>query len=267
MGNKLKEITYLTRKRLKENDIVLPNDYSKEFEITAKQLNIDILDSDVILKDLNQDIDKVNVIVNSTNDNLTKLQDSTKKAQIAVVNRDLSTLNIVSEELIKMKKKVSILQKELFSDTLTGAYNRKWFFNQYLENEKFKDSGKLAFIDLNKFKDINDTYGHLIGDQVLKYLVIFLKKEFQYKGVDIVRYAGDEFIILFSKEITEKLNIEELLSDSKRELSSKRLKSSKFENIQFSFSYGLVDFKKEDNVEEILEKSDKLMYEDKQSMR
>ncbi len=267
MGNKLKEITYLTIKRLKKNDIILPADYSKEFKETAQELKVDISDSNIVLKDLNQETDRVNEIVNSTNENLTNIQNSTKKAQIAVANKDEVTLNTVSQELLEMREKVNILQRELFSDALTGAYNRKWLFTQYLQEDNFKNSGKLAFIDLNKFKMINDTYGHLIGDQVLKYLVSFLKKELAYEGVDVVRYAGDEFIVLFSAEAVKELNIELLLEQSQKKLASRKLKSSKFENIQFSFSYGLVDFKNEDNIEQILEKSDKLMYENKQKMR
>ncbi len=267
MGNKLKEITYLTIKRLKKDDIILPADYSKKFQETAQELKFDISDTNIVLKDLNQESDRVNEIVNSTNENLTNIQNSTKKAQIAVANKDEATLNTVSQELLEMRKKVNMLQKELFSDALTGAYNRKWLFTQYLQEDSFKDSGKFAFIDLNKFKDINDTYGHLIGDQVLKYLVVFLKKELNYEGVDVVRYAGDEFIVLFSSEAVKKLNIEVLLEENQKKLALRKLKSSKYDNIQFSFSYGLVDFKYGDNIEEILEKSDKSMYENKQKMR
>ena len=65
-----------------------------------------------------------------------------------------------------------------------------------LDDGKFQNDGKMAFIDLNKFKIINDTHGHLLGDLVLKYLVKFLQKELAYEGVNVMRYAGDEFMVL-----------------------------------------------------------------------
>ncbi len=67
----------------------------------------------------------------------------------------------------------------------------------------------MAFIDLNKFKIINDTHGHLLGDLVLKYLVKFLQKELAYEGVNVMRYAGDEFMVLFSASAVKRLNVEE----------------------------------------------------------
>lgn len=267
MSNKLKEVTYLTVKNLKKHDIILPGTYSSTFENIAKRLEVNFDNENIILNDLQQDVNHVDSIVKKTNENLTSLHKSTFDAQKAIIDKDTESLKSIHKELSKMQKQIDFLQKELFSDPLTSAYNRKWFSDCYLENEKFQNDGFIAFIDLNKFKIINDEYGHIIGDQVLKYLVKFLQKELKYPGVDVIRFAGDEFIILFHKEKTSSLNISKIMKDAQDKLSQQKLKSAKIKELQFSFSYGLTSFKKGQNVEFILDIVDELMYKNKEENR
>lgn len=267
MGNKLKEVTYLTVKNLKNEDIILPGKYSNTFENFAKGLELNLENEKVILKDLNHDSEHVKDIINKTSANLDQFYKSTTDAQIAIQNKDEVSLDKINKEIAEMKRQINSLQKQLFSDPLTGAYNRKWFSDEYLDDDNFKNDGFITFIDLNKFKIINDTYGHLVGDQVLKYLVKFLKQELQKPGVDIVRYAGDEFLILFNKDKTSVINIDKIISDAQEKLSRQKLKSAKIDELQFSFSFGIAAFKKGDNVENILDQVDELMYKNKQENR
>lgn len=267
MGNKLKEVTYLTVKDLKSQDIILPSKYSSTFENMAKKLEVDFNKEDVILKDLRQNEEHVDKIVKKTNESLCTLQKSTTDAQKAIEEKNDDSLKAIREELSAMQKQIDFLQKELFSDPLTSAYNRKWFMEYYLNEEKFQNEGFIAFIDLDKFKQINDTYGHIAGDQVLKYLVKFLKSELNYEGVEVIRYAGDEFIILFDKNRTANLDIKSLMNHTQEKLSKQKLKSAKIKELSFSFSYGLVEFKVGHELEYILEIVDKLMYENKQGLR
>lgn len=267
MTTKLKEITFLTIKNLKNNEIILPGDYLKVFDQIAKELKLDLQDNLLMEKELSYSTDKINKIVEKTSKNLTQMHSSTKKAQKAILDKDDVSLSSISDEISDMQKQISFLQKELFSDTLTQAYNRKWFNDSYLKEEKFPENGKFAFLDINKFKTINDTYGHLIGDQVLKYLVKFLQSQLNYPSVHIIRYAGDEFIILFGEDVISEINVEDKMKDVQEKLSNQKLKSAKIDNLQFSFSYGLIDYKKDDSLVDILTKADKLMYENKQKSR
>lgn len=267
MSNKLKEVTYLTVKDLKSQDIILPSKYSTTFENMAKKLEVDFDKEDVILKDLHQNEEHVDRIVKKTNESLCTLQKSTSDAQKAIEEKNDESLRAIREELTAMQKQIDFLQKELFSDPLTGAYNRKWFMEYYLNEEKFQNHGYIAFIDLDKFKLINDTYGHITGDQVLKYLVKFLKNELNYPGVEVIRYAGDEFIIVFDKEKTSNLDIESLMNHTQEKLSRQKLKSAKIKELSFSFSYGLTPFSVGHELEYILEIVDKMMYKNKQKKR
>ena len=165
----------------KEADIIVYNDkqcLSPYIVIECKKEDISELEfrNNFVQHTLYEVIrnEQVDIVVKKTNDNLDMLHQSTTNAQKAIEINDQESLKEITSELIKMKKQINFLQKELFSDPLTGAYNRRWFSDYYLQDERFQNDGFIAFIDLDKFKRINDKYGHIIGDQVLKYLVKFL---------------------------------------------------------------------------------------------
>ena len=264
MTNKLKEATFLTIKDLKRQSIILPGRYSDVFEYHAKNLDLNIDDKKIIIKDLQQDEKYIDKIVKKTSESLTELQEKTTSARKAIQDKDEQSLSTINDELLKMQDQIDFLQKELFSDPLTNAYNRKWLSDNYLKDNAFVNNGFFAFLDLNKFKFINDNYGHIVGDHVLKYLVKFLEKEFEHPSINIVRYAGDEFIVLFNKDKSTILNVDKKMKEAQEKLSKLQLKSAKIKELKISFSYGMTSFKKEDNFDKILEIADELMYENKQ---
>ena len=266
MSNKLEEITYLTIKDLKKLSIILPGKYSDIFASHAKELKVDLDDEKVILKDLQEDSAYVDSIVKKTSENITALQ-TTTNARKAIHDKDEASLSIINKDLEEMQKQIDYLQKELFSDPLTGAYNRKWFSDYYLENDLFKNDGFMVFLDLDKFKFINDNYGHIVGDQILKYLVKFLEKELDNPDVDILRYAGDEFIILFNKKKSSIINPDKRMKEIQEKLSKLVLTSAKIKKLKFSFSYGITSFTKDNNIEDILCIADELMYKNKKENR
>jgi diguanylate cyclase (GGDEF)-like protein len=96
-------------------------------------------------------------------------------------------------------RRVSLLEKENITDPLTGIYNRR-YMERRLEEEFFharrSDSPlSILLVDIDHFKQINDTYGHPVGDLVLSYLAK-LMLDF-IRGSDILaRFGGDEFVII-----------------------------------------------------------------------
>jgi diguanylate cyclase (GGDEF)-like protein len=267
MANALKQVTYITKKQLSKYDIVLPSEYSKLFEENAKQVGLDIDKEDIVLSNLQYDENKVNSIVKKTNKHLTQLNNSAKEAQTAIINKDEKTLHNIGENISNMKEQIEFLQSELFTDTLTKTKNRRWFNDFHLKDNKFIDNGCLVFIDLNDFKYINDTYGHVLGDQVLKYLANFLKTSLPFDFVDIARYAGDEFMVIFNKSYSDTKSLEKDMNNIQKALSKKTLRSKYFENIKFNFSYGLALFSKDDEFDKILESADAKMYINKKKMK
>jgi diguanylate cyclase (GGDEF)-like protein len=87
-------------------------------------------------------------------------------------------------------------------DDLTGLYNDRWFHVHLTETLTAADlSGSecvLIFLDLDHFKSINDTYGHLTGSQVLREMGTLLTQAVDRSDATIARYGGDEFVIVMS---------------------------------------------------------------------
>lgn len=74
-------------------------------------------------------------------------------------------------------------------------------------------------------------------------------------------------MVLFTGEILNTLDVEKTMLEIQTKLSKQKLKSAKVESLQFSFSFGIVDFKQGDKIENILEQADELMYENKMKNR
>lgn len=79
------------------------------------------------------------------------------------------------------------------TDDLTGVWNKR-----YLENrlKNLNKNSVIALVDLDNFKSINDSHGHLAGDAIIRYLTLVIRENIR-KGDDICRYGGDEFIVIF----------------------------------------------------------------------
>lgn len=166
---------------------------------------------------------------------------------------------------ISLSQSVKVYQTAAITDELTNVYNRSAFnfFIDYLSDLTEKDDGtdfSLALIDVDKFKEINDTYGHPVGDQILK----FISYEMQTLSLPgqhyICRIGGDEFAIIHYQTIQKaEIFYEELF---------KRLEKNPYmvkdEPINFSVSIGLTHFDNQQiNSKELIEISDKALYKAK----
>lgn len=100
---------------------------------------------------------------------------------------------------------ISNYNRKLYTDSLTGAYNRYYFDEQLLGLASIE---ALAMIDVDNFKKINDTYGHLAGDASLCAIVKAIGSSIRSSD-KIVRYGGDEFMLVFAK-IPKKVFLEKL---------------------------------------------------------
>jgi diguanylate cyclase (GGDEF)-like protein len=92
-------------------------------------------------------------------------------------------------------------------DDLTGLYNDRWFHVRLTETlDDARKSGKqavLLFLDLDRFKVINDCHGHLAGSQVLREVGFLLKRIIQHGDATVARYGGDEFVMILPETTVE----------------------------------------------------------------
>ncbi len=121
-----------------------------------------------------------------------------------IISFSLRQLHVLNEErtqfFLELKEKNSELKKLATTDFLTDLYNHQSFYI-YLDalkkqSKKIKQPLGLALIDIDNFKDINDTYGHLVGDAILKELSLLLKSELRSSDY-AARYGGEEFVVAF----------------------------------------------------------------------
>jgi len=159
-------------------------------------------------------------------------------------------------ELLEKTKKLTI------EDHLTKVKNTKALFEDVkllnFDLNRYNHNYCLVFLDLDKFKDINDLYGHVIGDQVLIKFVESIKGHIRETD-DIYRVGGDEFILLFK--------------ESKKEDVMKKISSIDFlrftvedHDISIAFSFGIVQqTSPPKDLNSLIKDADKLMYQNKHS--
>lgn len=84
---------------------------------------------------------------------------------------------------------------QLFVDQLTNVKNRNFYENLLAKQQRVKNY-TVVVLDIDRFKSINDTYGHIVGDQAIKFIAGHLSKWTPRHDISVVRYGGDEFILL-----------------------------------------------------------------------
>jgi len=263
MPNKLIQITDKTLKEVINAEVILPSTYKEHFENYAREMNLDIDYEVLVEKEAQRRLNEADVIMEKTYCNLDNLQKTTLDAQEAIESQDLDKLAVVTKEIQGLKNAIGDLQQQLHTDSLTKVYNRKWMGENLIHDGEFFYNGVLMFIDLDNFKIINNDHGHIIGDKVLQYLSAFLRSSL--KGMDIIRYAGDEFIIISKQDQMQicYTQIKQLQED----LLSKKLKATNGEPLYLSFSFGITKFEIGSNFRDVLEIADSLMYENKKNKR
>ncbi len=260
----LEELTDLTISDLLKRDVVLPSLYKERFEALAKENNVNFEDEDFITHSSEETIQKANDLLDSTHTHIAKLSSSTQDAQDAIRDGDDAKLQRVSQEVALLKDEMKQLQARIYTDPLTGKYNRQWISDTVLDSEgMFQDDGALTFIDLDRFKFINDTYGHTVGDKVLIYIANFLEKAFEDSR--LVRFAGDEFVLFSSTNDIEALQAR--FKAASDELTHKKIRATNGDILPLGFSFGIAAYHKGDTLKAVIEVADKLMYADKEAKK
>jgi diguanylate cyclase (GGDEF)-like protein len=168
-------------------------------------------------------------------------------------------LRTIQRELAEQQIQAEVFRRLAMFDPLTGLYNRR-FAEQRLKAETARSQRRglsmiVVLLDLNNFKEINDGYGHLVGDHVLKEFAKCLSRS--TRGSDLaVRWGGDEFMLLLLDCEVEQLSIVlARLEGFSVELRGKPL--------VVSFSVGWEAYHPGDEIEGLIEKADRNLYSHK----
>ncbi len=183
----------------------------------------------------------------------------------------LSLLNISKQGLLNDKKSLEHISDMIFRDPLTGLLNRR-FMNIFLKKEFYRQKRygsalSIMMLDIDKFKAVNDTYGHLIGDKVLHSISKLLKNSIRESDM-AVRYGGEEMVL-----ICPLTNLEEakMLAEKLRYLISKLRFQVKSGIFSVTVSFGVAECKKEDDKDglpmDTLSRMDDALYQSKHNGR
>ena len=188
----------------------------------------------------------------------------TKVFNVSIVELEdeqyLISLTDISDTILKQIQ----LENKSTHDKLTGAYNREYFETHYklIINEYTKDDNLLflSILDIDFFKKVNDTYGHDVGDKVLKQFVNVIQKSSRKDDL-LIRWGGEEFLLLTKVKSID--NAKKVLENIRNAISQ-----ASFEGIKhITCSIGATNYKENENIEESFKRADDALYEAKNNGR
>ncbi len=189
----------------------------------------------------------------------------TEKNGYLVLLHDL-TLEIIREQELTHTKsalleKNEILEQQIITDPLTKTLNR-FYLHHFLDSKNLRwlksEGASLLAIDLDGFKELNDSRGHIFGDTVLRSFGLFLRSFFR-RSDKIIRTGGDEFLVILpSVQLKEAARIAQNLIDALR-------KTPLDSETRITVSVGVAQLDKAESARDWLERADAALYDAKRS--
>ena len=168
---------------------------------------------------------------------------------------------------IEALENIQIVTNHANRDFLTGLYNRRYFFESMIQYEEdTKESGEkfaIAMIDIDHFKNVNDTHGHDIGDKVIVALSEILRTSTNHRDI-VSRFGGEEFCVVLKN--INKYSALDILNRMREEVENFSYEVSKDKFIKFTISIGATMYN-EENLEESINQADLMLYNAKNSGR
>lgn len=192
------------------------------------------------------------------------------------ISKVITLLKNAEEQLENLNLKLHAanenLEKLSIHDSLSGLYNHRHFYDRVniafskaerYKNQQLQSGFSIVLFDIDHFKAINDTYGHLIGDQVIKQVGDYVKENI--RSIDSsYRYGGDEFVVMNSR-----LDRREAYSFAEKIRKSIQDMTITYDdiNVQITISVGVVSSDEADSVNKLMELADQRMYQSKEAGR
>jgi diguanylate cyclase (GGDEF)-like protein len=194
---------------------------------------------------------------------------------LRIVTENFMKINVVNESLLfiislltffylrNQIRQKRLLHKMARTDSLTSLPNRNVFKRALNEQMKLSKSKQLplslVFFDIDHFKKINDTHGHLMGDKVLKTVARAVEDGLTNKDV-FARWGGEEFVILLPETYLED-------AEKVAERLRKKLETLDAHDLHITSSFGVTELKHKDTAESLMHRGDSLLYRSKEDGR
>ncbi len=220
------------------------------------------------------DLDALQSVVNSRLDAISNFMLQHSQLEKKRFNSAKSNLSMMQEKINSLENetaalKVSLAEKsrEAMYDALTEIPNRLFYEKRIKEDiarwKRFETPLSLAIWDVDKFKNVNDTYGHKAGDKVLKAIAQILNKRIRETDF-LARYGGEEFVMLLPGTIEEETlrlanELRQAVADCAFHYNEK--------SVNITISCGISGFREGDSLTKVFERADKALYQAKESGR
>lgn len=202
-------------------------------------------------------------------DIVSKLINETQNMQLSIqtMRKQMDDNQLQIDEL---RDKLDSATAETLRDILTGLANRKGFskaFEEAIEqSQETNSSTSMLMVDIDHFKKVNDTYGHLIGDQVIKFISDTLTT--QTKGQDTAsRFGGEEFAVLLPNTALKNAQIVAESIRIKIENAQLRRANNQEPIGKVTISIGITDYQLNETIESFIDRADTALYQSKKNGR
>jgi len=237
------------------NKIQIENSELDHYTFSLKQLSKEVEDI--------RDLDGVeSLIARLINETHTRAEETESfKCQV----------DVMAEEVRNLDHKLKRISLDANTDELTGIMNRRAFNEKVNETQKTcTDPSKifsLVMIDIDHFKRLNDSFGHLTGDKVLKFIASLIQKNIR-GGDYVARFGGEEFVIILPNTVQENALC---VADNIRAYLSRQKLYDKKANLQLgvlTLSMGVATYvPSSDTLETMLDRADRCLYHAKSNGR
>lgn len=208
----------------------------------------------------------VPIIYLSAEDDLDKQLDAMNEGGDDFLTKPIKPSHLIATVRTRAERARS-LKARIVRDSLTGLYNHTHSL-QLLEDAAFRarrDGQPLSFamIDIDHFKKVNDTYGHPMGDRVIKSLALFLKQRLR-KTDHIGRYGGEEFAVVLPDTRAE--DARKVIDEIRRRFAEIRY-PAKTDELACTFSCGITELTPDSDIKLLTQQADEALYQAKHGGR
>ena len=262
---------YLERDALSEKILIAGNSVADEIsdimkdigdvEQKTKAFNVQLEDAKSALSSADSQ-QKVNSIVTSLKDATTAMEENSKALETRLAQS--------RSEIDSLRKELEVVRSEAATDALTGASNRKTFDlalkDAIQSSKKNRKPFSLIMVDIDKFKRINDTWGHQTGDQVICFVAGVMMREMP-EGGTVARLGGEEFALIAPN--TDEMQARMLSERIRKIVENKKLirRASKEDLGKITISLGYGSHDKVTEPADFVERIDEALYKAKNNGR
>jgi len=244
------------------SSVALNSEMEKQIELI--QTGVDKAET---IEDIKKTINTRMEVLQNNMDNFINVEQSRKKKSDGHHQTLVERISSMEKETEKLRETIEIERNKAYNDALTGIPNRMAFderiSHEFQRWQRYNSKLTLCLVDIDKFKNVNDTYGHKAGDIVLKTIAEKCASKVR-KSDFFCRYGGEEFaLILPETDLSAAITVAETIRGSIQRCSFQYGDKE----VSVTISCGLAEVRGKDTLDKVFQRADKALYKAKETGR